>query len=157
LYLRLPLHLKARGNRKKLPFCKPSSPKGAFPSLTQTMLPPTCLLETCHPCPSWFEGMMPSEVVGPWSSVRKGPRKRREEGTPRRSRKRSGDGDSARSQLIQICSLLRAPYQSLSMILWILSEIVRPKPSEHPYPRPNPSQQEWLSLSPETFSDACLH
>ena len=31
----------------------------------------------------------------------------------RRSRSRSGDGDSARSQLIQICRLLRAPYQTL--------------------------------------------
>jgi hypothetical protein len=75
--------------------------------------------------------------------------------------RRGGDGDSARSQLIQICSLLRAPYQTLPVHDSLDSignrPSISPKPSEHPYPRPNPSQQEWLSFSPETFSDACLH
>lgn len=72
------------------------------------------------------------------------------EGTSRRSR--SGDGDSARSQLIQIFRLLRAPlpvHDSLDSFGNRPS--ISPKPSEHLYPRPNPSQQEWLSLSPETF------
>lgn len=68
---------------------------------------------------------------------------------------------SSRSQLIQICSLLWAPYQTLPVHDSLDSignrPSISPKPSEHPYPRPNPSQQEWLSLSPETFSDACLH
>jgi len=108
------------------------------------------------------ESCFVSEFVGPWSSVRKGPPiKSREEGTSRRSRSRSGDGDSARSQLIQICRLLRAPYQTLPVHDSLDSignrPSISPKPSEHPYPRPNPSQQEWLSLSPETFEDACLH
>ncbi|KAF5179186.1 hypothetical protein FRX31_031226 [Thalictrum thalictroides] len=45
------------------------------------------------------------------NKVRNKPNKSREEETSRRSR--SEDGDSARSQLIQICRLLRAPYQTL--------------------------------------------
>lgn len=65
--------------------------------------------------------------------------------------------NSARSQLIEICRLLRDTYQTLPVHDSLDSIGNRPKPSEHPYPRPNPSQQEWLSLSPETFSDACLH
>ncbi|GER38116.1 ATP synthase subunit alpha [Striga asiatica] len=75
-----------------------------------------------------------SSVIGPWSSVRKGPR------TEKRGPLEEAEAEAEMGIPHVIASPIPKPVHDSPDSIGNHPSI-SPKPSEHPYPRPNPSQQ----------------